>query len=449
MTEIALPTHLESERALLGACIFDNDVIHHMRAELTEEAFSTRATRLLFKAMCDLMENDEPVDFVTLSAWCKCEEVLGKDIPTGFISDLIDAVPTSANASHYIAIVRDRGARRQFMQACWRAADKVSDVKEQDALKNAITELQSVQISILTTGKQKGLKRFSTINTESLSTLQYRVDHKITGGIKTGFKEIDDEVGGFYRKDLIILAARPSVGKTAWALDVALNVCPTQPVLIFSLEMGEFDVWQRLTVKRCRKVSLHTVRNNLVSGYQWEEITRVVGDNEDLAIWIDESSRLRPLEIRARVQAVCLQERIQPGLIIVDYLQIMEPDVKSQSRERDVASMSAAMKAIAKDFDCPVLLLSQLNREVSKRSINDQLPRLEDLRESGAIEQDADVVLMMWRKWLVEQTRENENHAQMAIRKNRNGPTGKFLLHWDHRGVCFSDPVITGPSEEM
>jgi len=434
-----LPRFREGENAVIGACLFSEDAIPRVVNELSSTDFTQDRTRKLYEAIRELYTKREPVDHLTVTRWCQKHGVLEAVGGVETIIDIADAVPSSGNVMHYARLVKEASSRRKVIYACREAL--TSAVDEDQDLSAVIGELEQQCFEVLNTRRQSGPRKFADITAQYTTDLEARAGEGRSRGVRSGLMRLDNQTGGFRAGELIICCARPSMGKSALALDIALNVCKTGPVVFFSLEMSTGDLWDRITSKGSN-VSLWRLRKGQLGDEHWSAITQAVGEQEDLRLWLDDTPSLSPVEIYSRTQNVCLQNDIHPALIVVDYLQIMKPDKDLKNREREVASMSAAMKVLAKNMKCPVLLLSQMNREVTRRAIRDQMPRLSDLRESGAIEQDADVVLGLWRRGALEQTPENEHHAELGILKQRNGPIGQHELYWIPETATFKDKSL-------
>lgn len=389
---------------------------------------------MIFEAINALYPK-QAVDFVTVTAWLQdCGKLESAGGVTSLV-ELVDAIPSVANVQHYINVVKDKSMRRQFLLAC---RDASIQACTDEPLSGAVSNFQTTCLHLIIPDKKTGLISFARANREEWEVLQDDYEHEREPGLKTGFRRVDDETGGLRPGELWILCARPSMGKSSWAINVAVNVAKSgYPVFFFTLEMQNKAVWGRI-VSRQSGVPFWLIRNVTLSSHDVERIITARGDLDEIPLWIDDSPALTPSDVMLRSQKIALENRIKPGLIIVDYLQIMRPDGMHQNREREVASMSTAAKQIAKELECPVMLLCQLNREVTKRS--NQRPQLQDLRESGSIEQDADVVLGIYRQWPITQKEEHKTHAEIGILKQRNGPINWITdIQWNPHIVSFED----------
>jgi replicative DNA helicase len=428
------PHFIEGERAILASCLIDNDVLPHLCGTLRVTDFYKESHRILFNAITALYPQ-QAVDWVTLTAWLKDQGQLEAVGGPGELAELVDAVPSTANVAHYIRLVKEKAVRRQIIQSCREA---LVDSSSDKSIEEVISGLQRNCLSVLVDGKKSGPRQFKYINRESFEMLQKHVEQETQPGLRSGFAGLDEQTGGLRIGDLVVVCARPSMGKSAFAANVAVNVALSGGlVLVFSLEMQNADLWGRIIAKQS-KIPFWYIRNASLSRNDWSRIIKAIGDLDEIPLWIDDSPSLSPTEVLLRTQKISLELKARPTLIVIDYLQIMRPDEKNQNREREVSSISAACKGIAKQLECPVMLLSQLNREVTKRK--DQRPQLSDLRESGAIEQDADVVIGIFRKWPLEQIDANKTHAEIGVLKQRNGPIGWDKdIEWDPNTVSFRD----------
>lgn len=431
------PHFPEGEAAIIGACLLNNDVIPNVMNILQPGDFYSIVYRQTFEAITDIYLH-QAVDFTTITAWLKDRGLLDAAGGTSNLIDLIDAVPSVANIQHYINLVKDKSLRRQFIIACKEA---IIEAGSDGELCLAISTLQTNCLPLVVTDKKQGLQGFNKANREVFRVVQENFSQQKEPGVKTGFNWLDSETGGMRPGELWVVCARPGMGKSAWAINVATNVAKDGAlVFLFSLEMQNEAIWGRM-ISRQSGVPFWLIRNIGFDRQQFGKIVTAVGDLDDIALWIDDSPGLTPSEVLFRTQKIALEQKKQPSLIIIDYLQIMMADEGNHhNREREVASMSAAAKRMAKQTNCPVMILSQLNREVSRRT--NQRPQLSDLRESGAIEQDADVVIGIYRKWPLEQIEENKTHAEIGILKQRNGPIGWDTdVEWNPHTVSFSDKL--------
>jgi replicative DNA helicase len=418
-TEALMPHFTPAEKAVIAACILDNDTIPAILSQLKPDDFYHHAHRLSFMAISDLYPFQE-VDFVTISNWLKDKHHFEEVGGGAFIGGLMDDHLVVDNYAHYVKIVKDKSRLRQLNRVCLEA---ISETANGASIASIVSNIQKGTFEALVLGDQGGPRHIKELCQEFSNKLKEDANQRRSPGIRCGFNHIDHLTGGFRPGDLIVLAARPSMGKSALAVDISRRVSETDPVVVFTLEMGNRDVWERLVSMKSR-VPFMRIRQSALNE---DDLLNIELSNKRLysqQLWLDDAPALTPTEIMCRAQNLALSESITWGLVIVDYLQIVKPDKESTSRERDVASISSAMKMMAKTLNCPVLLLSQLNRDVTKRKINEQRPQLSDLRESGAIEQDADVVIGLWRKHPITHEEDHKNHAEIGIMKHRNGPIG-------------------------
>ncbi len=432
-----LPQSIEGERAILGGLLLDNEAIPGVMAELRTDDFYREAHRNLFRTMTELFERRQKVDWVTVPARLKEHGLLESVGGVGYIVELSNAVPSTANIMHYVEIVKDKALHRRVIHGCQEA---VALSHSDTSIDEIVAGLQNNVLSLVMNHKNQGPAPFRAINRESFRQLEEHFNGKTEPGLKTGFAWLDEYSGGLRTGDLIVVCARPSMGKSAFAANVAANVALNGGfVMVYSLEMQNADLWGRI-ISRQSGVPFWRLRKADLDQFDLKRIIAALGDIDEIPLWIDDSPSLSPSDILFRTEKVALETKITPSLIVIDYLQIMKPEIgKHHNREREIASMSAASKNLAKRIGSPVILISQLNREVTKRK--DQRPQLQDLRESGAIEQDADLVIGIFRKWPIEQTPENKTQAEIGILKQRNGPIGWDTdISWDPNTVSFREP---------
>ncbi|MFA4845762.1 MAG: replicative DNA helicase [Patescibacteria group bacterium] len=434
-----LPHVREAERAILGGCLLNNDAIPEAMTALQTGDFYSEAHRLVWGAITTIYPG-QPADWATVTARLKGSGHLAAVGGVEFLTSLVDAIPSIRNLKHYIGIVKEKSIRRQLMAVCQDAA--LSASTSDRPVSELVADVEQVCFNLSNAEQETGPVPFSEINRKGMKRFNQRADGgNLSRGIKTGFVDLDRETGGFRPGEMILIGARPSMGKTAWVLDMLLNVCRQYPAFLFTLEMGGEDIWDRVVTKKARAVPLHILRGGNLTEKETSEVIRVIGDIDDMPLYVDDGVALKPSEILHRIQHVSIREKIRPGFVAIDYVQIMRPDSPVRSREQEVAQMSSAIKAMAKRLQCPVVALSQLSRENVREKKADYMPRLHDFRDSGALEQDADVVIGLWRKHQIEhlKSEETRSHAEFGILKQRNGPTGRFDMRWEPFTSSFHD----------
>lgn len=427
------PQSIESEKALLGAVMLRPAAINEIIDFVTPDAFYADKHRLIFEAMLELSSRSEPIDLLSLSARLKDKSALEKIGGNTYLSELLNSVPSSTNVAHYASIVR----RKYVLRALIDAADHIAKLgyNEEQEIDQTLDQAEKRVFEITgrgTTHKFVGIK-------ETLGEAWERLDHLHNSkdeirGVHTGFKGIDDKLAGFQKSDLIILAARPSVGKTSLALDIARQAATNYniPVGIFSLEMSAQQLVDRMLAAES-KVDAWKLRTGRISNDNEFQLLRDALDRLSSApIYIDDQAQTNVLRMRSVARRLKSEHGL--GLIVVDYLQLMMPNTgrASDSMVQQVTEISRGLKALARELDVPVLALSQLSRAVEQRGGK---PRLSDLRDSGSIEQDADVVMFIHRD--KNQEGDRENITEILIEKHRNGPTGKVELYFDDKKTTF------------
>lgn len=433
------PQNIEAEQSLLGCLMLDKDAIIKVADFVRPEDFYKGIHGEIYQAMIDLYQKIEPIDLLSVTNRLKEKNLLQGIGGSSYLTNLINTVPTATHVANYGKIVRAKKVLRDMIEASEQigidAFDESGDV---DQL------LDKAEKTILSIGQRSLTQNFTLIK-DILGETFDRIDElsKNKGqlrGIRTGFKALDNKLAGFQKSDLIILAARPSLGKSALALDIARQVATIQkvPVGIFSLEMGKDQVVDRILAAQAG-VDLWRIRQgNLSSEGEDNDFARIqhaMGELSEAPIYIDDAGLTNVLQIRSMARRLQADKGL--GLIIVDYLQLMESTNKNYSPVQQVTEISRALKLLAKELNVPVLALSQLSRSVESRT--PQIPRLADLRESGAIEQDADVVMFIYREDKYMENTEKKNIAEILIQKHRNGPTGKVELYFDENRVSFKN----------
>lgn len=425
LTDKLPPQNLEAERACLGSMLLDREAIEVAIDVLTDEDFYSEQHRIIFRTLLELYGRSTPVDIVTLTDYLRGSGELDSAGGVGYISSLLDETPTSANAEYYAKIVEQKSLLRKLIRAsssaislCYNTEkDAYEIVDEAEKLIFDVTERKGVQ----------GYFPISEVIKDSITAIEklfHRGDNYT--GIPSGFKELDDLTSGFQDSEFIVVAARPSVGKTALALNIAQNVAILQrlKVAVFSLEMSKEALMQRMLCSEAR-IDSQRLRKGLLRTEEWGPLTTAAGKLSEATIFIDETPGISDIQLRAKARRI--QSRHGLDLIIVDYLQLMSSIRKKEGRTQEISEISRSLKALARELSIPVIALSQLSRAVETRG-RDRRPILSDLRESGAIEQDADVVIFLYRDELYNPHSDKEGLAEIIIQKQRNGPTGTIEL---------------------
>ncbi len=435
------PQNLEAEQSVLGALLIDKEAIQKIEGSLNPEDFYKEAHGIIFDVMRSLYEHNEPIDVLSVSNKLAERKMLDKVGDTLYLKELTTIVPTSSHIETYSNIVQKKSMLRKLLSASYGIAELAEDSDD-----DVVRLLDEAEQKIFDISKKHLRQNFVDINTV-LSTAFDRIDelHRNKGkltGITTGFVEIDQMLGGLNRSDLIILAARPSVGKTTLALDMARHaaIFGGATVGIFSLEMAKEQLTDRLLAAEAN-IELWKMRTgnlgNDPDDNDFEKLSNALDTLSKTKIFMDDSGSANVMEVRTKARR--LQSKYGLDMLIVDYLQLMEGRSHSDNRYLEVTEITRGLKQIAKELHIPVLALSQLSRTVEQRG-GIAIPRLSDLRESGSIEQDADVVMFIYRKKM-DRTQvcapEEEHTAEIHIAKHRNGPTGKIDLYFDDRKTTF------------
>jgi replicative DNA helicase len=432
------PNNIEAEQAIIGGILINNDALNQVVDLLAPDDFYREAHTALFDGMLELYNSSEPIDIITLSEVLRKRNLLETAGGTDYLASLVEAVSTSAGAAHYAKIVKDLSVRRNLVRQCsaisescfqnWRETDDLLEMAEQsifdiaeERVKDGFSSLQDV-----ITGSFKKL--------ESVA----EVDGYVTG-IPTGFRDLDRLTAGFQPSEVVIIAGRPSMGKTALALNIGYNAAERtgKGVAIFSLEMSKLQLGIRL-LGFDSGINATKLRTGSLRDQDWERLTHSANHLAEMPIFIDDSSAIGILEMKAKCRRLMKKQGL--AMVIVDYLQLIHGRSSAESRQLEISEISRAMKGLAKDLNVPVLALSQLNRKVEDRP--NKRPQLADLRESGAIEQDADVIAFIYRDEVYHPTsEENRNIAEIIIAKQRNGPTGFFKLTFLKELTLFKDHI--------
>jgi len=427
------PQNNEAEQCLLGCLMLDKDAIVKVVDSIQAEDFYSGKHQDIYQAMADLYGRSDPIDIMSVSARLKEKNKLEDIGGSAYLSSLINTVPTATHIVNYAKIVRHKKILRDLISASEEIGLSAFDESEE------VNELLDKAEKIVFGIGQRSLTQVFLPIREILSDTFERLDElsKNAGkmrGIPTGFHDLDKILGGLQKSDLVILAARPSMGKTSLALDIARNVAVlnNQPVGLFSLEMSKDQLADRLLASLAN-INLWNMRNGRLTSDDYSRLQHAMGSLSDAPLYIDDAGSVNILQMRAMARRLKATRGL--SLIVIDYLQLMEPMNKFQSAVQQVTENSRALKMLAKELNVPVLVLSQLSRAVEARV--PQIPRLADLRESGAIEQDADVVMMIYREDKYNENSLSKNIAKVLIEKHRNGPTGGLDLYFDENRVSF------------
>ena len=443
------PWSEEAELSVLGAMLIDNDAVSIAVEQIGDSAFYREGNRGIFRAMIRLYQQGDVIDAVTLADELKTAGELDAVGGMAYLARLVDAVPTAANVEYHCQILRDKSVLRNLIRS---ATDIIQDAYGASGGEVDQT-LDRAEQRIFEIAEAEERGGFSRIKEVLRSTMD-RIDDltKNPGaitGVPTGLLDLDRLTAGFQPADFIVLAGRPSMGKTALALNIAQHAAIAEkvPVAVFSLEMSKESLVQRMLCSES-KVDSSRVRTGRLSGDDYTNLARGAGHLNTAPIWIDDTAALSPVELRAKVRR--LHAEVGIGLVIVDYLQLMGGPSGVESRQQEISGISRSLKAIAKEVGVPLLVLSQLSRQPEQRESH--RPRLSDLRDSGAIEQDADVVLFIFREEMYRNPQEIEEkglagRAELLLSKQRNGPTGNIELYF-HKAFTAFESAATHPDPD-
>jgi len=432
-----IPQNLDAELSVLGASMLTPNVIPGVSEIIRPHHFYRQAHQHIFEVIEDLFSRGEPVDPITvceaLANRAELEAVGGRT----FVHSLVAAVPAATNARYYAEIVREN----YYLRSLIRVGGEITEMayrREQPPLE-LIDRAEQMVFDISQTRVTGDFEPFSELIDLNYAELERAAtDGHLMAGCRTGFRDLDAKIGGFQPSNLVILAARPSMGKTAFALNVARNVAVEQQkaVAVFSLEMSKLEVATRIMCSEAR-VDLWRVRQSVMQPRDWSDLAAGCTALHNAPIFIDDSSSLNLMEIRAKARRLRAREK-DLGLIVVDYLQLMMGDLGVENRQQEVSRISRGLKILARELEVPVLALSQLSRQVEQRAGNK--PVLSDLRESGSLEQDADLVLFIYRDEVYNRAgSERKGEADIIIGKQRNGPIGECSLTFAENYTRFSD----------
>lgn len=442
--DIVPPQALEAEMAVLGSMLIDNECIGKVVEILNPDSFYRTAHQKIFSAAIALYEKNNPVDLITLSEELKRQNLLEELGGTYYLTTLAESVPSSANVEHHARIVLEKYLLRKLIEEAAGIAKDCYDAQEDvfhiiDRSEQRIFGLSEKRL-------RRTFQHIEPIMHKAFETIEKFHERKGTvTGIPTGYTKLDELTSGFQDGELIIVAGRPSMGKTAISLNIARNIAvdAKKTVGFFSLEMSERQLALRLLCSEAR-VDAHAVRTGNLPDDEWQKLSMCVGVLTEAPIFIDDTPGMGVLELRAKARR--LKKEKDVGLIIIDYLQLMEGPKRAESRQQEISIISRSLKGLAKELDVPVVALSQLSRAVEARG-GERRPMLSDLRESGAIEQDADVVLFIYRPEFYgikkdDQGSPLEGKAEVIIGKQRNGPVGTIHLNFVKRWARFENPAF-------
>jgi replicative DNA helicase len=443
LTDRTLPYSSEAELAVLGSILLNNDTIPQVVEIIADPKFFSSDTHAkIFETVLALFDKNHPVTLVTLAEELKKRgwfEEIGGNL---FLASLMERVISSANIEYHARIVLEKAILRLLISTSTQIVSMA--YRETDDVESILNRAEEMIFSISAKRFSQGFVPIKSIIRSSFETIQElcdRKDHLL--GLETGYLDLDTMTSGLQKSEMIVIAGRPGMGKTSFALNIAQYIAIERhlPVAVFTIEMSKEALVQRLLCSEAR-VNAHKVRTGYISHAEWPQLTTAAGLLADAPIYIDDTPGLSCLEMRAKARRLKAEKGIE--IVIVDYLQLINPHRRAENRQQEISQISRDLKALAKELDIPVLALSQLSREVEKRG--DRRPQLSDLRESGAIEQDADLVLFLYRPWIYSKDPDDEGTAELIVAKQRNGPVGTIRLSFIKEYMRFEN--LAGPGME-
>jgi replicative DNA helicase len=435
--EKTLPNNLEAERSILGAILLDDKTTLTVFETLKAQDFYLEHHRRIFEKMLQLMNNSRPIDLVTLKDELQRSNELESVGGPAYIASLTDGLPRAMNIEFYAQIVKEKATLRRLIQIS--SETMTRSYQDEEAAEDILQHVEKAIFDIANQQFRTGFSPIAPIVSEVFKTIEELSNRKApVTGLETGFVDLDRMTAGLHPSDLIIVAARPGLGKTSLCLNVAEHVAlrKHKAVGIFSLEMSKEQLVKRFLCSEAR-IDAHRVNTGFLSKEDWVKLSQVSGDLSETKIFIDDTANVTITELRSKARRLSLEHGLD--LVIVDYLQLMSGSAQRyENRTQEISQISRGLKGIAKELSVPLIAVSQLSRAVESRR-GDHRPQLSDLRESGSIEQDADLVLFIYREEMINPTEENNGLAELIIGKQRNGPTGSVQLAFSKQFTKFDN----------
>jgi len=430
----SLPQSIEAEQSVIGSMIIDKNAIIKATEKLKEEDFYRDGHKIIFKAIFHMLKNDMAVDLVTLLEYLKSTEQLEKAGGVTYITEVSSSVPTTANLEAYIKIVEEKSILRKLIKASTKIIE--DSYNRQGEVENVLDNAEKKIFDIAEKRNTSDFEPLNQVLERGFLEIERLFNNKgeITG-ISSGIKDLDAKTSGFQKGDMVLIAARPSMGKTTFALNIAEHAALREgkSVVIFSLEMSKEQLAYKLLCSEAN-VDLLKLRTGTLEDKDWENIARATGPLSKAKIYIDDTAGVSVMEMRSKCRKLKMEYGID--MILIDYLQLMSGS-SSENRQQEVSEISRSIKALAKEMECPVIALSQLSRAPEQRA--DHRPMLSDLRESGSIEQDADVVMFLYRDEYYNKETDEKNIAECILAKQRNGPVGTVKMAFIGNLSKFAD----------
>jgi replicative DNA helicase len=440
------PQNIEAEQSVLGGILIENEAINKVMEILSVDDFYRDAHQKIFSAMVNLTEKDEPVDLITLTNDLRKKSQLDSIGGASYLASLSDSVPTAANIEYYAKIVKEKAILRKLIQTSTEIITQ--SYQDRGDVEDLLDEAEQAIFQISENRVRPSFYPIKKIVKDSFEIFQRLYEKKeLVTGVSSGFKGLDRMTAGFQPSDLIIIAGRPSMGKTAFCLNVAQYAAIENkvPIAIFSLEMSKEQLVIRMFCSEAR-VEGHRLRTGYLNESDWPKLTIAAGTLSEAPIFIDDSPALTVLELRAKARRLKGEHGL--GMLVIDYLQLMKGRARVESRQQEISEISRSLKALAKELNIPVIAVSQLSRKTEERQ--GMRPQLSDLRESGAIEQDADLILFIYRDEVYNRSEDNPNKgkAELIIGKQRNGPIGKIEMAFLDKFTAFKE-LYKGETENI
>ncbi len=441
MREHIPPHALDAELAVLGGIMLDPDALERLEGSLKPEHFYAERHRVIFTAMQDLAGKGQPVDALTIKDYLEQRRQLDTCGGEAYLGELISAIPTAANVNHYGHIVRDRAVLRELLNVCSRVSQNIYEEPGREVGEHLDrAEMDVLAVAERFSRSRPTFSKMSDLMVEGYHQLEKRyAEKKAITGVPTGFTDLDEITSGLQHSDLVVIAGRPSMGKTAFAMNLARNAAMetehARAVAVFSLEMSVQQIALRMLASEAR-VNMKLLRTGRFSAEDWRKLASHSGALAESPIFVDDTPAISVLELRSK----CRRLKREAGgldLVIIDYLQLMSGRADAERREQEISEITRSLKGLAKELEVPVIALSQLNRSLESRA--DKRPMMSDLRESGAIEQDSDVIMFIYRDEVYNRKPENEGLAEIIVAKQRNGPTGTVNLTFLHEYTRFEN----------
>ena len=435
------PHDLDAERAVIGAMLVSETAVAAVAERLAARDFYSEVHRIIYGAMMRLYSRGDPIDQLTLTNELRSVNEFDRVGGRPYVFQIVESVPMAANAGRYADIVRGKALLRAVIDVGSRITEDA--FREPENVSEALDSAEQLIYGVSNQTLREHLAPVSELAPGALEMIQrlYEQEGEITG-VETGFEDLDRLTTGFHKSDLVILAARPAMGKTAMALNAIWHAAgeKNMPVAIFSLEMSKEQLVQRL-ISQTTRIPAQVLRSGNVKAEDWPKLVRGVAEVSRAPIWIDDTAGVTLMEIRAKVRRLSSQlksaDETPLSLVVVDYLQLMiGQGNRQENRQQEIAEISRGLKVLARDLDVPVLAIAQLSRAVESR--HDKRPMLSDLRDSGAIEQDADMVMFLYRDEYYNPDSDDKGIAEVIVGKHRNGPTGKVQLAWMQQYTKFA-----------